>query len=139
MALIWPTLIAIAAYFAKNEVMDPLRAFRAVRWKTATVLVIHEDYLANGVPSGEAKGDVRRLAAELRAAYQQIPVRGQLAVCRVVLAPAVVDQAVSTLIGLSNTDNGEQNRARIASIRGGLKLTGRPARVSRRVPRASGS
>jgi hypothetical protein len=129
--LIWSTLLAIVAYFVKNEVMDPLRAFRGVRWRTATVLVVHENILANPEVAkpedlGEAKGDVRRQAAEIQAAYRQIPLRGALAACRFVLAPEAVDRAVSNLIGLSNSNKGSENSDRIASIRAGLKLTTRP-------------
>ena len=91
MALLISTLLAVAAYLLKNEVFDPLRAFKGAKWKAATLLVVHESTLTNidgligpGKVPGEAwhvpqdvwdaKADIRRMAAELNSAYAQIPV-----------------------------------------------------------------
>jgi hypothetical protein len=124
MELIWSTLIAVAAYLLKNEVLDPLRAFRAARWKAATVLVIHENVLANtGMSTVEAKDDIRRLAAELRAAYMQIPLARMWAWLGLGLSPAEAERAVPLLIGLSNSNDGEENRNRIKDVRQTLQIT----------------
>jgi two-component sensor histidine kinase len=121
--LIWSTLIAVAAYFLKNEVLDPLRAFRAVRWQAATILVIHENVLANtDMSTAQAKDAIRRLAAELRAAYMQIPLAGLWARLGLGLSPAEAGRAVPLLIGLSNSNDGEENRERIKDVRQALQI-----------------
>lgn len=123
MALIWSTVLAIAAYFLKNEILDPLRAFRAVRWKIATSLVVHENVLANtNMSTPEAKADIRRLAAELKAQYKQIPLIPLVAGQQTLYSPETVDRCVALLIGLSNSNRGDENRERIAEIRSELKI-----------------
>ena len=124
MALLISTLLAIAAYFLKNEVLDPIRSFRAARWNAATVLVIHENVLANtGMNTEDAKDDVRRLAAQVRAQYQQIPFRYLLGRLRVIPSERAVQRAVGQLIGLSNSNDGEENRQRLKEIRNQLLVT----------------
>jgi hypothetical protein len=71
----------------------------------------------------EAKADIRSLAADLRAAYQQIPCRRFLAACRFIPSPETVGAAVSELIGLSNSNRGEEYRQRLTAIRGRLSIT----------------
>jgi len=134
-ALIWSTMIAVAAYLLKNEVLDPLRAFRGARWRVATVLLVHENVLANDdMSTAEAKADIRGLAAEVRALYMQIPFRRLLARLRLVLAESAVAASMSLLIGNSNSNSGDENRDRVKSIRGkrrsydGLALHGREGR-----------
>jgi hypothetical protein len=124
MTLLISTLLAIAAYLLKNEVLDPIRSFRAARWNAAVVLVTHENRLANtNTSTTEAKGDIRRLAAEIRAQYQQVPARRLL--CRLGMIPSgqAVQTAVSQLIGLSNSNDGAENRERLKEIRKQLEIT----------------
>jgi hypothetical protein len=124
MALIVSTVLAIAAYFLKNEVFDPLQAFRAERWKVATVLVVHENVLVNSdMSTAEAKADVRRLAAELLAQYKQIPMPGLCSRLRMAPPPVAVGTAFSQLIGLSNSMKGGENAKRIACIRTQLRIS----------------
>lgn len=123
MTLVWSTLIAVAAYLLKNEVLDPLHAFHATRWRIATELVAYEDVLSNtDMSTPEAKAEVRHLAADLRAAYMQVPFRGLLARLRLIHSGDDVGEAVAQLIGLSNSNKGDENRERIAAIREKLKI-----------------
>jgi hypothetical protein len=123
MSIIWSTLIAVAAYLLKNEVFDPLRGFRAARWSTATVLLAHEDVLANtGMNTPEARAAIRREAAELKAAYMQVPFRSLLARLRFIPSGLEVTAVVGALIGLSNSDRGGDNRDDIRNIRSSLKI-----------------
>ena len=130
--LLISTVLAIAAYFIKNEVLDPLRAFWGARWKAATVLTIHENILVNieafagsgSVPETvwAAKDDTRHMAAELAHAYAQIPLRALLARVRFTTPPQRVDRAVAQLIGLSNSPHADENRDRTAGIRQALDI-----------------
>jgi hypothetical protein len=116
--LLWSTLVAVSAYLLKNELFDPLRSFRGIRWKASTVILIHENVLANDdMSSAEAKRDIRSLAAELRSAYMQIPLGGALARMRLIRP-----EGISELIGLSNSNNGDENRDRMQKIRAALKI-----------------
>jgi len=124
LSLLISTVLAIAAYLIKNEVLDPLRSFRGARWRAAVVLVAYENVLANtNMSTAEAKDDVRRLAAEIRAQYQQVPARRLLARMGVLPSERAVQTAVSQLIGLSNSNDGAENRQRMKEIRNKLNVT----------------
>lgn len=123
MPLIYSTLIAVAAYLLKNEVLDPLRAFRGARWKAATVLLAHENVLSNtGMSTPDAKAEIRLLAAEIRAQYMQVPFRRLLAKLGFLPSEDAVAASISELIGLSNSNKGDENRDRIETIRGKLEI-----------------
>jgi hypothetical protein len=131
-ALLISTALAVIAYLVKNEVLDPLRAFKATRWKAATVLIIHENILVNiealiapgDVPQTvwDAKAEIRHMAAELNSAYAQIPRADWLAPLRLTVRPQAVRQAVAELIGLGNSPHGDENRQRIANVRQSLEI-----------------
>jgi hypothetical protein len=121
--IVWSTAIAVAAYLLKNEVFDPLRGFRSARWRAATVLVVHENVLANsGMSTPGAKDDVRRLAAELKAAYMQVPFRGLLGALWIIQSGQAVGKSVALLIGVSNGNDGSENSSRIRGIRSALEI-----------------
>jgi hypothetical protein len=122
--LLWSTLIAISAYLFMNELPDPLRLFRGVRWKTSTVILIHENVLANDdMSSAEAKRDIRSLAVELQSAYMQIRLAGALTRMRLIPSEDAVARGITELIGLSYGTKSDENReGRHGKIRIALKI-----------------
>lgn len=118
MQILYSTLVAIAAYLLKNEILDPLRALRGARWKAATLLLVHENYLVSSpVPSTAAQSDMRHMAADLRAAYAQVPLCPIWARIGLAPSPEAVYTAAAAMIGLSNSSDITRNQGWVAQVR----------------------
>lgn len=122
--------VSVAAYFAKNFVLQPMLEYRAVKGRVQNRLKYYANVITNsGLPDEmgrEASAAMRNLSCDLEEAYYAIGLHDQLSRLRVLPSRAAISGAATSLIYLSNAANtvGSESRndEELKSVRQTLRI-----------------